>query len=79
MVGERTMVSTFVRGMLMLGLLALLAAVVIVWRSEEPAGLPPPPTSSIGSGKPVGKSALSHGGPVSTANQSDARDPVSQR
>ena len=72
--------SAFVRGMLILGLLALLlAAAVVVRRAEQPAGPAPQSTSSIGSGKPIGTSTLSHGGPASTANQSDAPDSVSQR
>lgn len=68
----------FVRAMLILGLLALLAAVSLVRQSEQTAGSPHS-TPSIGSGKPVGTSTLSHGGPVPTANQSDARDSGSQR
>ena len=69
----------FVRGMLILGLLALLAALIMVRRSEQPATSAPQSTSPIGSEKPVGTSTLSHGGPASTPNQSDARDSVSQR
>jgi hypothetical protein len=64
--------------MLILGLLALLAAAVVVRRAEQPAGSAAQSTLSIGSGKPIGTSTLGHGGPASTANQSDARDSVSQ-
>jgi hypothetical protein len=67
-----------VRSMLILGLLALLAAAIMVRRAEQPVGSAPHSTSSIGTGKPVGTSTLSHGGPASTANQSDARDSGSQ-
>lgn len=70
----------FVRGMLILGLLALLAGIVMVWRSEEKqSDATSQSTLPISSGKPVGTSTLSHGGPASTAEQSDARDAVSQR
>jgi hypothetical protein len=72
------MMPVFVRAMLILGLLALLAAVSLVRQSEQTAG-PPHSTPSIGSGKPVGTSTLNHGGPAPTANQSDARDSGSQR
>jgi hypothetical protein len=71
--------SSFVRGMLVLGLLALLAALVLLWRPEDRVGSAPQTTPSIGERKPVGTSTLSHGGPASTANQSDTRDPPSQR
>lgn len=69
---------TFVRGMVLLGLLALIAALVIMGRSEDPADLTPQSTSPISPGKPVGTSTLSHGGPAPIANQADSRDSDSQ-
>ena len=69
----------FVRGMVVLGLLALIAAMVLVWRSEDPVGVTSQPASPIGSGKPVGTSTLSHGGPAPIADQADSRDSGSQR
>jgi hypothetical protein len=72
------MMPAFVRGMVVLGLLALIAAMVVMWRSED-TGLTPQPMSPIGSGRPVGTSTLSHGGPAPVANQADSRDSGSER
>lgn len=67
----------FLRGMLILGLLALIAALVMVWRADHSIDMGPQTTTSTSPGKPVGTSTLSHGGPSPTANPNGSRDAVS--
>ncbi|MET0515592.1 MAG: hypothetical protein ABW047_09745 [Nitrospiraceae bacterium] len=62
------MMPMFSRVMVILGILALILAVVLLLRQPTPSGsgittMPPPSL-----GRTVGKSALSHGGPGPTSS-----------
>jgi hypothetical protein len=60
--------SAFFRNMVILGILALILAVVALLRQPEPSGTGITTMSPPSPGRAVGKSALSHGwpGPVSS-------------
>lgn len=72
------MPTSFVRSMLWLGLLALILAVAMLWRSVESTDRFPSSPTPITSGKPIGNSTLSHGGP-GPAGSNDPQNAVSQR